>query len=130
MTRESSKSNPESSQFYHYGPNTCRMMDNIAYDLTKRSSLNFGQGRRTLLRSYAPKQKASDYYHQTRRGLGYVSTPIPSGSKSKEPIYHDHSSGTLPWESDISVSTIFEDLLVNMVSTSHMKDEDENEEMI
>jgi len=59
-----------------------------------------------------------------------VSTPIPSGSESEESLYHDHSSGTSSWESNISVRSILEDLSVNMVSTSHMEDEDEDEEMI
>ena len=59
-----------------------------------------------------------------------MSTPIPSGSKSKESLYHDHSSGTSSWESDISVGAIFKDLSVNMVSTSYLEDEDEDKETI
>jgi len=76
------------------------------------------------------KRECPNYYHQTRRGLGYVPTPIPLGSESKESLYHDQSSGTLSWELDISVGTIFEDFSMNMVSTSHLKDENEDEEMI
>ena len=53
-----------------------------------------------------------------------MSTLIPSGFESEESLYHDHSSGMSLWESDISVSTIFEDLSVNMVPTSHLEDED------
>ena len=49
VTHESSKDNPESPQFSYYGPNACRIMENMGYDLMKRFSLNFGQGRRTLL---------------------------------------------------------------------------------
>ena len=71
------------------------------------------------------KRKAPDYYHQTRRGLDYVSTPILSASESKESLYHNHSLGTLSWESSVSVDNIFKDLSVNMVSTSHTKDKDE-----
>jgi len=59
-----------------------------------------------------------------------VSTPIPSGSEFEESLYHNQWSGTSSWESDISVNTIIEDLSVNMVSTSHMEDEDDNKEMI
>ena len=59
-----------------------------------------------------------------------MSTPIPSGFESEESLYHDHSSDMSSWESDISVGTIFKDLSVNMVSTSHMKDEDRDEKMI
>ena len=59
-----------------------------------------------------------------------MSTLIPSGSESEGSLYHDHSSSTSSWESDISVGVIFKDLSVNMVSTSHLKDEDEDEETI
>jgi len=44
-----------------------------------------------------------------------MSTPIPSGPKSEESLYHDHSSGTSSWESGISVGAIFEEFLVNMI---------------
>jgi len=57
--------------------------------------------------------------------LGYVSTLILSASESEELLYHNYSSGTSSWESDISVGNIFEKLSVNMVSTSHLKDGDE-----
>ena len=63
-------------------------------------------------------------------GFGYVPTPFPSGSEFEESLYHDPLSGMSPWESDIIVGTIFEDLLVNKISTSHMENEDEDEEMI
>jgi len=49
---------------------------------------------------------------------------ISSDFESEESLYHDHSSGTSPWESDVSVSDIFRDLSVNMISTSHLEDED------
>jgi len=101
------------------------MMENMGYDLTSGHGLNFGKGRRTLLRSFVPKRKFPDYYHRTRRGLDYVSTPIPSASESEESLCHNHSSGTSLWESDISVSNIFKQLSVNMVSTSHPENGDE-----
>ena len=91
----------------------------------KWSCLNFGKGRRSLLWSFVPKAKTPDYYHRTRRGLGYVSTPIPSASKSEESLYHIYSSGTSTLESDVSVVNIFRELSVNMVSTSHLEDGDE-----
>jgi len=50
----------------------------MGYDLADGPDLNFGKGRRTLLWSFVPKGKTPDYYHRTRRGLGYVSTPISS----------------------------------------------------
>jgi len=95
IIREDSKSETELPQFSHYEPNVLRMMENMGFDLTSGLGLNFGIGRRTLLRSFILKEKAPDYYHWTRRGLGYVSTPIPSVSKSEESLYHNHSSGIL-----------------------------------
>ena len=94
ITREDSESKNEPPQFSHYEPNVLRMMENMGYDLTSGPGLNFGKGRRTLLRSFVPKGKAHDYYHQTGRGLGYVSTPVPSASESEESLYYNHSSGT------------------------------------
>ena len=86
MTREDSESEDESPQFSHYKPNVLRMMENMGYDLTYGPGLNFGKGRRILLRSFVPKGKALDYYHRTHRGLGYVSTPILSVSESGESL--------------------------------------------
>ena len=121
---EESEGEEEPPQFNHYEPKTLKMMKRMGYDLINRPGLNFGKGRRSLLRSFVPKGKAPDYYHQTRRGLGYVSTPVPSASDSEEPSGHDHSSGTSSWESDVSVGNIFKALSVNMASTSHLEDED------
>jgi len=50
--------------------------------------------------------------------------PVSSDSKPEEWVYYDHSSGTLSWKSDISVSAIFKSLLLNMVSISYLEDED------
>ena len=129
VTHESSEDDPESPQFFDYELNAYHMMEIVGYDLTKRSGLNFGQGRRARLLFFIPKGKGPDYYYQTRRGLGYMSTPIPSGSKSEESLYYDHSSAS-SLESDINIDAIFEDLSDNIVSTSHLEDEDEDEEII
>ena len=125
MTREESEGEQESLQFGHYEPKTLRTMKSMGYDLTSRPGLNFSKGRRTLLWSFMPKGKTPDYYHRTRRGLGYVSTPIPSASESEESLCHNCSSGTSSWESDVSVGNIFRELSVNMISTSHLEDRDE-----
>jgi len=101
MSHEDSESENESPQFSHYEPNILRMMEGMGYDLTKSPGLNFGKGRRTLLRSFVPKGKIPDYYHRTRRGLGYVSTLISSASESEESLYHNYSSGMSSWESDV-----------------------------
>ena len=107
IIQEDSESDVEPPQFSHYEPDVLRMIENMGYDPTSGLGLNFGKGRRTLLRSFVPKGKALDYFHRTRRGLGYVSTPTPSASESEESLYHDHSSGTLSWELDVSIGDIF-----------------------
>jgi len=125
MTYEDSESETEPPQFSHYESNIFTMMENIGYDLTSGLGLNFGKGRRILLWFFVPKGKAPNYYHRTHRGLGYTSTPIPSASEFEESLYHNHSSGMSSWESNVSIDDIFEDLSVNMVSTSHLKDKDD-----
>ena len=125
MPHKDSESENESPQFSHYKPSVLRMMERMGYDLTNGPDLNFDKGRRTLLRSFTTKGKTPDYYHRTRRGLGYVSTPIPSASEFEESLYHNHSSCTSSWESDFSVGNLFGELSVNMVSTSHLEDGDE-----
>jgi len=90
MSRDESKCEKEPPQFGHYEPNALRMMESMGYDLTNGPGLNFSKGRRTLLQSFVPKGKTSDYYHRTRRGLGYVSTPIPSASDSEKSLGHDY----------------------------------------
>jgi len=52
--------------------------------------------------------------------------PISSDSESKEEIYHDNSSATSSWDSDVRVSDIFGSLSVNMVSTSHLENDGED----
>ena len=98
------------------------------------SGLNFGREKRALLRSFVPESKDLDYYHKTRRELGYVTIPISSDPGSDKEVYHDSSSATLSWDSDVSVNNIFRTLLVNMVSTSHLEEDRkatfESEELI
>jgi len=73
------------------------------------------------------KGKAPDFYHKIRRGLGYVSTPISPDFESEKWVHHDHSLEASSWESDVSIGDIFKSLLVNMISASHLEDEDINE---
>ena len=77
-TYESSEGDLDPQQLFRYSVNTHRIMERMGYDMIKSPGLNFGKGRRTLLRSFVPKGKAPDYYHKTRRGLGYVTTPASS----------------------------------------------------
>ena len=102
------------------------MMEKMGYDFTKESGLNFGKGKRALLRSFVPKGKNSDYYHKTRRGLGYVSTPISLDSESEEEVYHANTSATLSWDSNVSIDNIFKSLSVNIVSTNRLEDDGED----
>ena len=74
------------------------MMERMGYDLTKGSDLNFGKGRRALLRSFVLKGKDPDYYHKTRRRLSYVSMSVSSDPESEEEVYHDSSSATSLWD--------------------------------
>ena len=74
-----------------------------------------------------PKGKAPDYYHKTRRGLGYVTTLVSSDQESDKCTLGDHSSGTSPWDFDVSIGDIFRTLSVNMTTISHLEDEDEDE---
>ena len=115
MTRESSKNDNEFPQFSHYESNQNDGEHGVRPN--KGPGLNFGKGRRTLLWSFVPKGKTPDW------GLGYVSTPIPSASE--ESLCHDYSSVTSSWESDVSVSNIFREFSVNIVSASHLEDRDE-----
>ena len=55
VTRESLKDELESLQFSCFWPNAYCMLENMGYDLMKSSGLNFGQGKRTLLRSLFQK---------------------------------------------------------------------------
>jgi len=50
---------------------------------------------------------------------------MSSVSESEESLYYYRSSGTLSWESDVNVGNIFKEISVNMVSTSHSEDGDE-----
>jgi len=68
ISHEDSESENESPQFSHYEPNVLRMMESMGYDLTNCPGLNFGKGRRTLLRSFVPKGKTPDYYHRIAGG--------------------------------------------------------------
>jgi len=52
--------------------------------------------------------------------------PVSSDSESEEEVYHDSSSATSSWDSNISISVFFESLLVNMILASHLEDDGED----
>ena len=61
-----------------------------------------------------------------------MSTLVSSDLEYEKWDHHDHSSKTSSWESDVSTGAIFKSLSVNMISISHLDDEDidEAEEII
>ena len=69
-----------------------------------------------------PKGKPANYYDKTRRGLGYVTPPPPITVQFKDnkPI-PSRSASSFEWESDVSVGTMFENLTVNMTSSSQLE---------
>jgi len=95
-------------------------------DFIRESGLNFGKGKRALLRSFVLKGKDPDYYHKTWKGLGYVTISVSSDFKSEKEVYHGSSSAMSSWDPDVSVGDIFESLFVNMVSASHLEDDKED----
>jgi len=51
-------------------------MKEIEYDLYRGEGLNFGKGRPIPLQPFIPKGNPTNYYDQTRRGLGYTTPSI------------------------------------------------------
>lgn len=81
------------------------------YNLEAKACLNFGKGRRSPIKPWVPEGKEVDYYHVTRRVLGYV-TPEEQTEEECSPIErHDHSSDTSSWEFDISISEALQRVL-------------------
>jgi len=69
-----------------------------------------------------PKGKPENYYDNTRRVLGYV-TPTPLATvqfKDDEPT-PSHSASSFEWDSDVSVGMMFENLTINMTSSSQLE---------
>ena len=98
------------------------MMRKMGYNLQHGKGLNFGKRKRAFLRNSVPRGKPTNYYDNTRRGLGYV-TPTPPGtvqSEDNKPI-PSHSASSSEWDSDVSVGTVFKELTVNMTSSSQLE---------
>ena len=89
------------------------MMRKIGYNLQHGKGLNFRKGRRGFLRNSVPRGKPANYYDNTRRRLGYVSpTPLATvQSKDDSPI-PSRSASSSEWDSDVSVGTMFENLML------------------
>jgi len=61
---------------FYYARPVHHMIKKMGYNLKHGKGLNFGKGRRSLLRNLVPRGKSANYYDNTCRGLGYV-TPTP-----------------------------------------------------
>jgi len=122
LTAADSSSDSDTPQFFHYARSARHIMKKMGYDLKHGAGLNFGKGRRSLMRNFVPKGKPANYYDSTRRGLGYV-TPTSSTTvqvKDDGPI-PSHSASSSEWDSDVSVGGMFENLTVNMASSSQLE---------
>ena len=109
------------------------MMERIRYDFTTESCLNFGKEKRTLLCSFVPKGKDPDYYHRPEGDSIIYLRQSRQILNLKKKVDHDCSSIASSWDSDVSIHDIFGSLSVNMVSTSHVGDEEDtfgSEELI
>ena len=57
------------------------MMKEMGYDLRRGEGLNFGKGGRIPLQPFVMKGKPANYYDQTHRELGYITSSIQSDSE-------------------------------------------------
>ena len=98
------------------------MMRKMGYNLHHGKGLNFEKGRHDFLRNFEPKGKPANYYDNTHRGLGYVTPPphITAQSRDNKPI-PSRSASSSEWDSDVNVGTMFENLTVNMTSSSQLE---------
>ena len=95
----------------------------MGYNLQRVKGLNFKKGRRDLLQTFVPKEKPTNYYDKTRRGLGYVTPPTPLQSEDDVSI-PSHSATSSEWESDVSMWMLFKNLSVNMTSINQLEHEE------
>lgn len=93
----------------------------MRYDFKEKLGLNYEKGIWVPI-SYLSGCNVKNY-RTIKKGLGYISNPVTLEFDFDESIYHNLSSSTSSWESDVSNGAIFKGLSVNMVSTRH-PDED------
>jgi len=94
----------------------------MGYNLQNGKSLNFKKRRRGFLRNFVPRGKPTNYYDNTRRGLGYVTPtpPVTVQSEDNKPT-PSHSASSSEWDSDVSVGMLFKEITVNMTSSSQLE---------
>jgi len=85
--------------------------------------LNFGKGRRGLLRNFVPKGKPANYYDKTHKGLGYVTPPTLLQFEDNESI-PSHSATSSEWESNVSIGMLFKNLSINMTLIDQLEHEE------
>ena len=94
----------------------------MGYSLQRRKGLNFEKGRRGFLCNFVPRGKPTNYYDNTRRGLGYVTPTPPATVQSKDDkSIPSHSASSSEWDLDVSMGTLFKELTVNMTSGSQLE---------
>jgi len=68
------------------------------------------------------KWKPANYYDKTYRGFGYVTPPPHTTVQSKDnKLISSRSTSSYKWESDVSVGKMFENLTVNITSSSPLE---------
>lgn len=89
-------------------------MENIRYHFKDKLVLNFGKGVRTHPLPSVPKYKSIDYYHITKRGLGYIFDFNAPVTKSDGSASQSHLSSTSSWDSDYSIEELFNYFTIKM----------------
>lgn len=87
---ELSKSKGKLLDLYQPNPKVIRIMENVGYNFKDKLSLNFDNEVRTQSLPFAQKGKSIDYYHMSKRGLGYISIFYASASESDGSVSHSH----------------------------------------
>ena len=80
------------------------------------------------MQPFISEEKPANYYDRTRRGLGYVTPPSQSESKSDDSL-PSSSSDSSNWDSDISVGVVFKQLFANMTSISQAEQDEDIESL-
>ena len=116
-----SSSDSDTPQFFHDARPARHVMKKMGYDLKHGAGMNFGKGRRGLMRNLVPKGKPANYYDSTRRGLGYV-TPTSSVTVQvkDDGSIPSYSASSSEWDSEINIGGMFKDLTANMTSSSQL----------
>ena len=106
-------------------------MKNMGYDVASGEGLLFGKGRRAPLLPFAPRGKHNNYYHQSRRGLGYASPPqarcLESYKDTEDDYSTDESAESLLWDSDVSTGTVFKGLIANMTIADSLENGEDDQ---